>query len=831
MLNGDNYDEWSVKLRGAFSSRKKTGFLDGLIKRPAEDSEVLEDWSQITYVEEAKILWDDIEQRFSVGNGPKTHRVKCSILACKQGDKESVSDYYGRLKWLWDDFDKYDRNPICDCGGYKCNINRKLDKKRDEEKVHDFLMGLDSKFATVRSSLQLQELLPTLNRAYATIIQEEGVQGDIGAGPSGVRSENRADPDGFSARTGQHSGSSNNNIARSETWPQFPNDRDGDTRPRCSECNCWGHTRDKCYDVIGHPNKRGGYRGGYSSGGNRGGGGRDRGGGRGTDAAHFSSVTEDVSEAKEEYVSVPKGQWDAYVNNVKTREKFIDSDNKAIQIFGLIHCDLWGDYRTQSSCGSRFFTVVDDYSQAVWHPRRDGDKFASRSRHVFVGFPYGKKGWEVYDIETHEFFVSWDVVFDESVFPFHDSDDGGGAVSGSLEPHTEDVVASDDEILFGEKIIDEVAGDGPLTDIEVGVQAGTPSGRPEEGATVKTVQPTGGTDTDAGRINVEYGRGKRPLVHAMDVKWRDAMYAEIDALVHNNTWDILDLSVVKKIIGNKWVYKVKLQVDGSVERYKARLVVLGNRQEAGIDYYETFAPTAKMVTVRIFLAIVASRNWELHQMDVHNVFLHGDLEEEVYMKLPQDYFVEGPGKVCRLRKSLYGLRQAPRCWFAKLSAALIAYGFVQCLSDYSLFSYAKDGVEVYILVYVDNLLIGGTTNEAIRHVKSYLGSCFHMKDLGGCPVSWKMKKQPTVSVSSTEAEYRSMAVAMCEIKWVRGLLRCFGVTATRPAVLQCDNKSALSLARNPVFHAHTKHIEIDCHVVRDAIRDGILCPMYVHTSE
>ncbi|XP_074301949.1 uncharacterized protein LOC141633359 [Silene latifolia] len=207
MLNGENYDEWSVKLRGALRSRKKTGFIDGLIKRPTEDSEDLEDWymvnamivawifnviepslgSQITYVEEAKILWDDIEQRFSVGNGPKTHRVKCSISACKQGDKESVSDYYGRLKRLWDDLDKYDRHPICDCGGCKCNINRKLDKKPDEEKVHDFLIGLDSKYATVSSSLLLQEPLPNLNRAYATIIQEEGVRGDVGVGLSGVR--------------------------------------------------------------------------------------------------------------------------------------------------------------------------------------------------------------------------------------------------------------------------------------------------------------------------------------------------------------------------------------------------------------------------------------------------------------------------------------------------------------------------------------------------------------------------------------------------------------------------------------------------------------------
>ncbi|XP_074287660.1 uncharacterized protein LOC141612809 [Silene latifolia] len=123
VLNGDNYDEWSVKFRGALRARKKTGFIDGSITKPDDKSDELEDWymvnvmvvnwifnviepglgSTITYVDEAKVLWDDIEQRFSVGNGPKLHRVKGSISSCKQGEKELVSEYYGRLKRLWDE--------------------------------------------------------------------------------------------------------------------------------------------------------------------------------------------------------------------------------------------------------------------------------------------------------------------------------------------------------------------------------------------------------------------------------------------------------------------------------------------------------------------------------------------------------------------------------------------------------------------------------------------------------------------------------------------------------------------------------------------------------
>ena len=137
-----------------------------------------------------------------------------------------------------------------------------------------------------------------------------------------------------------------------------------------------------------------------------------------------------------------------------------------------------------------------------------------------------------------------------------------------------------------------------------------------------------------------------------------------------------------------------------------------------------------MVIVRVFLAVAAAKNWEVHQMDVHNAFLHGDLQEEVDMKLPPGFHVTTPGKVCRLRKSLYGLKQAPRCWFAKLSSALKNYGFQQSYSDYSLFTLQKGTTQLHVLVYVDDLVISGSHPVVIQQFKSYLSRCFHMKDLG-----------------------------------------------------------------------------------------------------
>jgi len=136
-----------------------------------------------------------------------------------------------------------------------------------------------------------------------------------------------------------------------------------------------------------------------------------------------------------------------------------------------------------------------------------------------------------------------------------------------------------------------------------------------------------------------------------------------------------------------------------------------------------------MVTVIMFLAVAAAKHWKLHQMDVHNAFLHGELDEEVYMKLPLGFMTSTPNQAWRLRKSLYGLKQAPRCWFSKLKSTLLRYGFAQSYSDYSFFTIHRDCVELYVLVYVDDLIISGNNDKAIESFKSYLSTCFHMKNL------------------------------------------------------------------------------------------------------
>uniref|UniRef100_A0A2N9FJR4 Integrase catalytic domain-containing protein n=1 Tax=Fagus sylvatica TaxID=28930 RepID=A0A2N9FJR4_FAGSY len=463
-----------------------------------------------------------------------------------------------------------------------------------------------------------------------------------------------------------------------------------------------------------------------------------------------------------------------------------------------------------------------------------------------------------------------------------------------------------------------------------------------------------------------------------DPLWQQAMKEELDALLKTGTWDLVDLPAGKSAIGCKWVYKIKTRSDGTVDRYKARLVAKGFTQEYGIDYEETFAPVARLSSVRTLIAVSASRHWPLFQMDVKNAFLNGELTEEVYMQLPPG-FSQPPGfspKVCRLRRALYGLKQAPRAWFAKFSSTISQHGFSASSYDSALFFRRSDHGITLLLLYVDDMIITGDDVQGIQDLKRFLGQHFEMKDLGplsyflglevssssdgyyltqakytsdlisragitdskivdtpieynnrlnihdgeplpdatlyrqlvgslvyltvtrpdisyavhivsqfmaaprslhyaavlrilrylkgtlfhglhfssqssltlqaysdadwaGDPtdrrsttgycfllgdslISWRSKKQSVVARSSTEAEYRALADTTAELLWLRWLLQDLGIDCSTAVPIHCDNRSAIQIAHNDVFHERTKHIEIDCHFVRHHLLQGTL---------
>ncbi|CAM8895376.1 unnamed protein product [Rhodiola kirilowii] len=209
------------------------------------------------------------------------------------------------------------------------------------------------------------------------------------------------------------------------------------------------------------------------------------------------------------------------------------------------------------------------------------------------------------------------------------------------------------------------------------------------------------------------------------------MNKEITALEMNHTWIITELPPNQPLTDCKWIFRIKLKSDGTIERYNTRLVAKGFTQIEGIDYNENFAPVAKITTVRCLLVVAVIRSWPIFQLDVDNAFLHGSLDEYVYMKLPPGYFTSEreEGKACKLTKSLYGLKQTPRQWFAKFTEALLEFVFQQSMIDYSLFTLHKGTYFIILLVYVDDVLLTGTSLVLIENIKAFLHDKFKIKDL------------------------------------------------------------------------------------------------------
>ena len=214
-------------------------------------------------------------------------------------------------------------------------------------------------------------------------------------------------------------------------------------------------------------------------------------------------------------------------------------------------------------------------------------------------------------------------------------------------------------------------------------------------------------------------------------EWREAMSSELTALIRHGTWDLIPPPINCHPVGCKWVFRVKRKVDGSVDKFKVRLVAKGYNQQPGVDYNETFSPVVKPATIRTVLSIAIMNGWPLKQMDVNNAFLHGNLTETVYMVQPPSFKdLSRPDYVCRLRKAIYGLKQAPRAWYSSLKTALLALGFQNSKADSSLFVYRHDSIVCYFLVYVDDLVITSNDKKFVAHVVTKLGDQFSLKDMG-----------------------------------------------------------------------------------------------------
>jgi len=224
---------------------------------------------------------------------------------------------------------------------------------------------------------------------------------------------------------------------------------------------------------------------------------------------------------------------------------------------------------------------------------------------------------------------------------------------------------------------------------------------------------------------------KQAMENDNSEKWFNAMKEELKSMDDNQVWDLVELPESYKQVGCKWVFKTKRDSKGNIERYKARLVAKGFTQKDGIDYKETFSPVSKKDSLRIILALVAHYDLELHQMDVKTAFLNGDLEEEIYMDQPEGFVSTGKeNMVCKLKKSIYGLKQASRQWYIKFNDTITSYGFVENTIDRCIYMKVNGSMFVILVLYVDDILLA-TNNVAMLHdEKKFLSNNFEMKDMG-----------------------------------------------------------------------------------------------------
>lgn len=248
------------------------------------------------------------------------------------------------------------------------------------------------------------------------------------------------------------------------------------------------------------------------------------------------------------------------------------------------------------------------------------------------------------------------------------------------------------------------------------------------------------------------------------------MEDEYRALIRNKTWKLVPPVGNQKVIGNKWIFRLKRDIEGKVLKYKARLVAKGFLQTSGVDFHETFSPVIKASTLRIILSLAVSKGWSVRQVDINNAFLNGKLNEVVFMKQPEGFIDKAnPTFVCRLEKALYGLKQAPRAWYESLKGTLLDWKFTNSKADNSLFFYMNQTQVIFCLVYVDDIVITGNDHKVLQGFIDKLNTRFALKDMG------ELHQFLGIEVRRFKSGMR-----LTQIKYIKELLKRFNFEHLKP---------------------------------------------------
>jgi hypothetical protein len=278
-----------------------------------------------------------------------------------------------------------------------------------------------------------------------------------------------------------------------------------------------------------------------------------------------------------------------------------------------------------------------------------------------------------------------------------------------------------------------------------------------------------------------------------DPQWLHAMQAEFSALQENDTWELVPRPHDRPVIRCMWLFRHKFKSDGSLERYKARLVVNGKSQTVGIDCEDTFSPVVKPATIRTVLSIAVSRSWPIHQLDVKNAFLHGHLNETVFMHQPPGFVDRRcPNFVCKLKKSLYGLKQAPRAWYTRFATHLLSQGFRSSVCDNSLFVFSQGTQIAYLLLYVDDIVLTASSDELLQDIIRMLSREFAMTDLGHLHHFSGIKVTRTTS-----------GLFFDQSQYTKDIIARASMSSCKPCATPVDSSAKLSASDGPFFHDPT----------------------------
>ncbi|BBH04991.1 transposable element gene [Prunus dulcis] len=346
---------------------------------------------------------------------------------------------------------------------------------------------------------------------------------------------------------------------------------------------------------------------------------------------------------------------------------------------------------------------------------------AKSTKGIFVGYAICEKGYRVYDPATKKILLSRDVVFDENAtWVWKQMSDE----QGSMINHEEQYDLSNDSSQLTLSRGHDHFQSPRTSDISSSMR--------NTQAFDHTPLKWRNLDDVLAQCNLCIMEPENFDDAAKDESWMKAMKDELSMIEKNATWELVDRPTDKPIIGVKWVFKTKLNLDGSVQKNKAWLVAKGYAQKPGVDYNETFAPVARLDTIRTLVALAAQKNWKLYQLDVKSAFLNGVLEEEVYVDQPDGFVVKGSeDKVYKLHKALYGLKQAPRAWYCEIDTYFAQYGFAKSPSEATLYTKTRGEAEILIVsIYVDDIVYTGSCQSMLEEFKQDMMVKYEMTDLG-----------------------------------------------------------------------------------------------------